>query len=115
MKTTTLLAAALATSSVATFAGGVVFKTPVTYTEPVTYAAGVTYLAPVTYSAAATTLEPVMLERVVVTPSRVYAEHEWKARLSARRAAAQFWPVKAAPHRFEHSNRNWLRSLIAFK
>lgn len=88
-KTTALLSLALL--SLAAQAEGVTFNTPVTYTQPVTYAAGVTYLAPVTYSeghqdsrqvqAAAA---PVMLERVIVTPTRSYAESEWRALRLAR-------------------------------
>lgn len=77
---------ALAAASFAAQADGITFNTPVTYTQSVTYAAGVTYLAPVTFSESAkapalvqATAEPVMLERVIVTPSRSYAESEWHA------------------------------------
>lgn len=111
MKTTILLAAALTSTSMAAVAAGVVFKTPVTYTEPVTYAAGVTYLAPVTYAAATTTLEPVLLERVIVTPKRVYAEHEWQAHIATRGATARLWPVHST-RRLDLGGHNWLRSLL---
>lgn len=83
---------ALAAASLVAQAEGVTFNTPVTYTQPVTYAAGVTYLAPVTYSETAragaavqtAAAEPVMLERVIVTPTRTYAESEWRALRLAR-------------------------------
>jgi len=89
-KTTTLLSLALL--SLAAQAEGVVFNTPVTYTQPVTYAAGVTYLAPVTYSEGGkvaksvqvSAAEPVVLERVIVTPTQTYSESEWKALRLAR-------------------------------
>ncbi len=102
MKLTTFLAATLATATVAAQAGGVVFNTPVTYTEPVTYAAGVTYLAPVTYSPTADTKaqaradnNPVLLERVIVTPTRTYAESEWNVRVASKKPAAQLYPVRS--------------------
>lgn len=114
--TTTLIAAYLASASLAAQAGGIVFKTPVTYTESVTYAAGVTYLAPVTYSSTKPTavIEPVMLERIVVTPSRVYAEHEWQAHLNTRRSATPFWTANAE-RRFDVASRSWLRSLLTLQ
>lgn len=76
--------------SLAAQAEGVTFNTPVTYTQPVTYAAGVTYLAPVTYSetrqlaALNAAAAPVMLDGVIVTPSRTYSEAEWRAVRLAR-------------------------------
>lgn len=86
--------AALITLALASFAAqadGITFNTPVTYTQPVTYAAGVTYLAPVTFSETGktaaqvqATAEPVMLERLIVTPTRTYAESEWRALRLAR-------------------------------
>ncbi|MDO9453076.1 MAG: hypothetical protein Q7J29_09460 [Stagnimonas sp.] len=118
MKLTTFIAATLATAAVAAQAGGVVFNTPVTYTEPVTYAAGVTYLAPVTYSqtamneaqakAAAT---PVVLERVIVTPTRTYAEQEWHVHLASKKVAAQFYPVRSE-RRVETRSHNNFRILL---
>lgn len=89
-KTAALLSLALL--SLAAQAEGVTFNTPVTYTQPVTYAAGVTYLAPVTYSEATQAAAiktsgaaaPVLLERVIVTPSRRYSEAEWHAVRLAR-------------------------------
>lgn len=112
MKPTTFLAATLAATTLAAQAGGVVFNTPVTYTEPVTYAAGVTYLAPVTYAQAAT--KPVMLERVIVTPSRTYAEHEWRTHLASKKASPQYWPVKHERHT-ETRSRSLLRVLLSLQ
>jgi len=93
MKSTTLLAAALATFSLQAHAGGVVFEAPVTYTEPVTYAAGVTYLAPVTYAPTAAKPVPVVLERVVVTPKRRYTEQEWQVAQANQRKGAALYTV----------------------
>lgn len=122
MKLTTFLAATLATTATvvsAAQAGGVVFNTPVTYTEPVTYAAGVTYLAPVTYSpdasvsaqvrAAAT---PVVLERVVVTPTRTYAESEWHVHMASKKPAAQLYPVKSERRAETRVGHNAFRILL---
>lgn len=118
MKLTTFLAATLATATVAAQAGGVVFNTPVTYTEPVTYAAGVTYLAPVTYSPNAevsaqlkATATPVVLERVIVTPTRTYAESEWHVHLASKKPAAQLYPVKSE-RRLETRSNNAFRILL---
>lgn len=118
MKLATVLAAALAAAAAATLAaqaGGVVFNAPVTYTEPVTYAAGVTYLARVTYAQADTQMQatatPVMLERVIVTPTRTYAEHEWRTHLASKKASPQYWPVKQERHT-ETSARSLLRVLL---
>ena len=97
---------ALAAVSFAAQAEGVTFNTPVTYTQPVTYAAGVTYLAPVTFSESArapalvqAAAEPVMLERVIVTPSRSYAESEWHALRLASNAPK---PRRAEATRYLH-------------
>lgn len=113
MKLTTFLAAALATTAVAAQASGVVFNTPVTYTEPVTYAAGVTYLAPVTYTKTAAVAHPtpVMLERVIVTPTRTYAESEWHVHLASKKAPAQLYPVRSE-RRLESRKHNAFRILL---
>jgi len=118
MKPTLLLTAALAATALTAQASGVVFNSPVTYTEPVTYAAGVTFLAPVTFGpqdaqarAAAT---PVMLERVIVTPSRTYAEHEWRTHLASKKAAPQYWPVKHE-RQPENRSRSLLRVLLSLQ
>ena len=118
MKLTTFIAATLATVAVAAQAGGVVFNTPVTYTEPVTYAAGVTYLAPVTYSPNATVsaqakavAAPVVLERVIVTPTRTYAESEWHVHLASKKSAAQLYPVRSE-RRIETRSHNSFRILL---
>lgn len=118
MKLATFLAATLATVAVAAQAGGVVFNTPVTYTEPVTYAAGVTYLAPVTYSPNATVsaqakaaAAPVMLERVIVTPTRTYAESEWQLHMASKKPAAQLYPVRSE-RRVETRTHNAFRILL---
>jgi len=93
----TFIASALTITACAAQAGGVVFNTPVTYSEPVTYAAGVTYLAPVTYTATAAVAHPtpVVLERVIVTPTRRYAESEWRVHLASKKPAAQLYPVRS--------------------
>ena len=113
MKLTTFLAATLATTAIAAQAGGVVFNTPVTYTEPVTYAAGVTYLAPVTYTktAAVDHLTPVVLERVIVTPTRTYAESEWHVHLASQKAPAQLYPVRSE-RRVETRSHNSFRIFL---
>lgn len=97
MKLTTFLAATLASTTLAAQAAGVVFNTPVTYSEPVTYAAGVTYLAPVTYTktAAVDHPTPVVLERVIVTPTRTYAESEWHIHMASKKPAAHLYPVRS--------------------
>lgn len=101
-KSTALLA--LAAASFAAQAEGVTFNTPVTYTQPVTYAAGVTYLAPVTFSESGkaqvqAAVKPVVLERVIVTPSRTYAESEWQALRLASNAPK---PRRAEATRYLH-------------
>lgn len=103
-KTAALLA--LAAASFAAQADGITFNTPVTYTQPVTYAAGVTYLAPVTFSESAkapalvqAAAQPVVLERVIVTPTRSYAESEWQA---LRLARAEPKSDRARPTRYIH-------------
>lgn len=122
MKITTLLAATLATAAVAlssAHAAGVVFNTPVTYTEQVTYAAGVTYLAPVTYGPTAIALRaqqqaaatPVMLERVIVTPSRTYAESEWRVHLASKKTSPQLLPVRSE-RRVQSRGNDTLRILL---
>lgn len=113
MKLATFLAATLAATTLAAQAGGVVFNTPVTYTEPVTYAAGVTYLAPVTYANADAQMQAadVTLERVIVTPTRTYAEHEWRTHLASKKAGPQYWPVKLERHS-ETRSRSLLRVLL---
>lgn len=113
MKLATFLAATLATTTLAAQAAGVVFNTPVTYSEPVTYAAGVTYLAPVTYTqtAAVEHPTPVMLERVIVTPTRTYAESEWHVHLASKKASAQLYPVKSE-RRIETRSHNAFRILL---
>lgn len=113
MKLTTFLAATLATAAVAAHAGGVVFNTPVTYTEPVTYAAGVTYLAPVTYTktAAIEHPTPVVLERVIVTPTRTYAESEWRVHMASKKPAAQLYPVRSE-RRLESRTHNAFHILL---
>ena len=118
MKLTTFLAATLATAAAAAQAGGVVFNTPVTYTEPVTYAAGVTYLAPVTYAPTATTAAqakaaatPVVLERLIVTPTRTYAESEWRVHLASKKPASQLYPVRSE-RRIETRSHNSFRILL---
>lgn len=113
MKLTTFLAATLATTTLAAQAAGVVFNTPVTYTEPVTYAAGVTYLAPVTYTktAAVEHPTPVVLERVIVTPTRSYAESEWRVHLASKKPTAQLYPVKSE-RRIETRSHSAFRILL---
>lgn len=113
MKLATLFAATLATTSLAAQAAGVVFNTPVTYSEPVTYAAGVTYLAPVTYtqSAAVDHPTPVVLERVIVTPSRTYAESEWHVHMASKKPTAQLYPVRSE-RRVETRTNNAFRILL---
>ncbi len=118
MKLANILAATFATAAVAAQAGGVVFNTPVTYTEPVTYAAGVTYLAPVTYAPKAMTeaqaraaATPVLLERVIVTPSRSYAEAEWHTHLASKKASSQLYPVKSE-RRLETRTHSTLRMFL---
>ena len=92
-----LIATTFTATTLAAQAAGVVFNTPVTYSEPVTYAAGVTYLAPVTYTATAAVTHPtpVVLERVIVTPTRRYAESEWRVHLASKKPAAQLYPVRS--------------------
>ena len=117
--------AALAAPSFAAQAEGVTFNTPVTYTQPVTYAAGVTYLAPVTYSQTAqagaqlrAAAAPVMLERVIVTPTRTYAESEWRALRLARAEkqapsrAARYMQVRSEAQPSTISLHRWLRALV---
>ncbi|TAJ53186.1 MAG: hypothetical protein EPN60_08035 [Nevskiaceae bacterium] len=117
--------AALAALSFAAQAEGVTFNTPVTYTQPVTYAAGVTYLAPVTYSQSAqagaqlrAAAEPVVLERVIVTPTRTYAESEWRALRLARAEkqapsrAARYMQVRSEAQPSTISLHRWLRALV---
>lgn len=117
--------AALAALSFAAQAEGVTFNTPVTYTQPVTYAAGVTYLAPVTYSQSAqagaqlrASAEPVVLERVIVTPTRTYAESEWRALRLARAEkqapsrAARYMQVRSEAQPSTISLHRWLRALV---
>lgn len=114
MKLTTFLAATLATTAIAAQAAGVVFNTPVTYSEPVTYAAGVTYLAPVTYTKTATVEHPtpVMLERVIVTPTRTYAESEWHVHMASKKPAAQLYPVRSERRIETRSGNNVFRILL---
>lgn len=112
MKLALLITASLATATAQ--ASGVVFNTPVTYTEPVTYAAGVTYLAPVTYTQTAAVAHPtpVLLERVIVTPTRTYAESEWHVHLASQKAASPLYPVRSEP-RLETRSRSVLRTLVS--
>lgn len=95
MKTTTLIAIYLASTGLAAQADGVVFKTPVTDTQSVTGVGAVSYLGLSDARGASYNLAPILLERVVVTPSHIYAEHEWQAHLNARRSAPQYWPQTA--------------------
>ena len=117
--------AALAALSFAAQAEGITFNTPVTYTQSVTYAAGVTYLAPVTYSQTAqasaqlrAAAEPVVLERVIVTPTRTYAESEWRALRLARAEkqapsrAARYMQVRSEAQPSTISLHRWLRALV---
>ena len=114
MKLTTFLAATLATTTLAAQAAGVVFNTPVTYSEPVTYAAGVTYLAPVTYTQTAAVAHPtpVVLERVIVTPTRTYAESEWHLHMASKKPAAQLYPVKSERRIESRPGYNFFRILL---
>ncbi|MES2883651.1 MAG: hypothetical protein V4709_02525 [Pseudomonadota bacterium] len=117
MKLTTFIAATLATAATvvsAAQAGGVVFNTPVTYTEPVTYAAGVTYLAPVTYNQTAAVAHPtpVVLERVIVTPTRTYAESEWHIHMASKKSIAQLYPVRSERRVETRSGNNAFRILL---
>jgi hypothetical protein len=125
MKSTALLVTAfattLATATLAAQANGVVFNTPVTYTEPVTYAAGVTYLAPVTYSTAAdhsaqqlAAANPVVLERLIVTPARIYAEHEWNARFTNEPSLAKLFAVTNEQRGKTRARFSW-RSLLSLQ
>lgn len=124
MKLTTFFAATFAVGAIATSAAqaaGVVFNTPVTYTEPVTYAAGVTYLAPVTYSQTAATeaqaraaAAAVMLDRVIVTPSRTYGEQEWHMHLASQKERPQLYPVRSE-RRLESGTHSRLRIFLPFQ
>ena len=109
-----IAAVLLATAAVAAQADGVVFNTPVTYSEPVTYAAGVTYLAPVTYTqtAAVEHLTPVVLERVIVTPTRTYAESEWHMHIASKKPTAHLYPVRSERRIETRSGNNAFRILL---
>jgi hypothetical protein len=81
----------------------------------VTYAAGVTYLAPVTYAPtaqAAAEAAPVMLERVIVTPSRRYSEREWLVHLASRETTPRQFPVRSE-RRYEARGSKLLNVLLA--
>jgi hypothetical protein len=109
---TTTVAAALLGLATAVQAEGLVFNTPVTYTGPVTYAAGVTYQGAVSYAASATVSsaaqqpEPVLLDRVIVTPKGHYTEAEWRRH--------QRHPVQRYRVRFDSiPTPQWLSSLVS--
>lgn len=68
-------------------AAGITYNQPVTYTAPVVYTASVVYSAGVTYAAGLSqtaAAQPVLLERVVVTPKGRYTAAEWQSRQARR-------------------------------
>ena len=115
MKLTTFLAATLATAAAvisAAQAGSVAFNTPVTYSEPVVNLAPVKNAAQAMSEAEAqAAANPVMLERVIVTPSRTYAEGEWHTHLASKKASAQLYPVRSE-RRIETRTNNAFRIFL---